>query len=118
MAILKPSLSVSSLTSLIPSIFLSILKASIFCTREALFTSKGISVTIICSLPFSFLNSVLLVTITFPRPVVKASIIQSLPYTIPPVGKSGPFTISRIVSNLQFGLSILLIVASIISPKL
>ena len=41
-----------------------------------------------------------------------------MPSTIPPVGKSGPFTISKIVSNLQDGESILFIVASIISPKL
>ena len=38
--------------------------------------------------------------------------------TTPPVGKSGPLTISKIVSTLQLGLSILLIQASIISPKL
>ena len=72
----------------------------------------------ICSFPFSFLNSVLLFTITFPRPVVNASMIPFLPSTIPPVGKSGPLTISNIVSSLQFGLSILFIVASTISPKL
>ena len=44
--------------------------------------------------------------------------IPCFPSTIPPVGKSGPFTISSIVSSLQFGDSILFIVASIISPKL
>ena len=37
---------------------------------------------------------------------------------INPVGKSGPFTISKIVSTLQLGLSILFMQASIISPKL
>ena len=57
-------------------------------------------------------------TTTFPRPVVKALIIPCLSRHIPPVGKSGPFTISKIVSTLQLGLSILLIQASIISPKL
>ena len=108
----------SSNTSAIPSIFLSILISSIFFTRLALFTSKGISVTIIFVLPFSFANSIFDLTITFPRPVVKASIIPFLPSTIAPVGKSGPLTISKIVSNRQFGLSILLIVASITSPKL
>ena len=72
----------------------------------------------ICSFDFSLTNSYLLLTITFPLPVVKASMIPLLPSTIPPVGKSGPLTISRIVSKRQLGLSILLIVASIISPKL
>ena len=44
--------------------------------------------------------------------------IPFFPSTIPPVGKSGPFTMSSIVSSLQLGESILLIVASITSPKL
>ncbi len=92
--------------------------SSIFLTSIALLTSKGISVTRICSLFFSLANSILERIITFPFPVEKASIIPFFPSTIPPVGKSGPFTISKIVSNLQLGESILLIVASIISPKL
>ena len=50
--------------------------------------------------------------------MVNALLTPSTPSTIPPVGKSGPFTISRIVSNLQLGESILLIVASITSFKL
>ena len=91
---------------------------SILFTKTALFTSNGISVIIICSFPFSLWNSTLLLTITFPLPFVNASIIPFLPSTIPPVGKSGPFTIDKIVSNLHVGLSILLIVASIISIRL
>lgn len=67
---------------------------------------------------FVFTISNLDFTITFPLPVVKASIIPFFPSTIAPVGKSGPLTISKIVSAWQFGFSILLIVASIISPKL
>ena len=72
----------------------------------------------IFSLPFSFTMSYFDLTITRPFPVLKASRMPSIPQAIPPVGKSGPLTISKIVSNLQFGDSILLIVASIISPKL
>ena len=55
---------------------------------------------------------------TLPLPVSKACLIPSVPSIIPPVGKSGPLTISKIVSSLQFGESILLITASITSHKL
>jgi len=58
-AILIPVLSVSSRTSDIPSTFLSILRPSILATQACLLTSKGISVIIICSLPFSLTNSYL-----------------------------------------------------------
>ena len=54
---------------------------------------------IICSFPFSFTNSYLACTITLPRPVLKASIMPCFPNAIPPVGKSGPLTISKIVSK-------------------
>ena len=72
----------------------------------------------ICSLPFVFSKLYLQLTTIFPFPVSKACLIPSNPSIIPPVGKSGPFTMSKIVSSRQFGESILLIVASIISPKL
>ena len=101
-----------------PSTFLSILISSIFFTNNALFTSNGISVTIFCFLFFSLTISHFDFTITFPLPFVKASIMPFFPSTMPPVGKSGPFTISNIVSNRQFGESILLIVASITYPRL
>ena len=57
------------------------------------------SVIIICSLPLFLTISYFDFTITLPRPVVKASIIPCFPQAIPPVGKSGPFTISNIVSK-------------------
>ena len=118
MAIWSPFLSVSSLTSDIPSTFFSILISSIFLTKAALFTSYGISLIIICFFPLFVTTSYLHLTFTLPFPVVNASLIPFMPSATPPVGKSGPFTISNIVSKWQFGLSILLIVASIISPKL
>ena len=111
-------LSDSSLTSVIPSIFFSKASSDILFTNMALLTSNGISEIIIWSFPFSFTKVDLLLTITLPRPFVKASIIPCFPSTIPPVGKSGPLTISKIVSRRQLGLSILLMVASMISPKL
>ena len=72
----------------------------------------------ICSFPFSDTKLYFALIITFPRPVFKASYIPFLSDTTPPVGKSGPLTISSKSSKVQFGFSILLIVASIISPKL
>ena len=96
---IRISLSDSSLTSLIPSIFLSILIFSIFLTKLALFTAKGISVIIICSFPLFLLISYFDLINTFPLPLVYASSNPFLGKHIPPVGKSGPFTISRIVSK-------------------
>ena len=93
------SLSDSSLTSAIPDTLPDNLISSIFFTSCCLFTSKGISFIIICSLPFSLTNSYLALTITLPRPVVKACLIASLPSITPPVGKSGPLTISKIESK-------------------
>ena len=68
--------------------------------------------------PFSSTNSVLALTIILPFPCSYALLIPLSPSTIPPVGKSGPLTISINESSVQFGESILLIVASITSPKL
>ena len=69
-------------------------------------------------LPFSLLIWYLDLINIFALPVVYAFFISSLPQAIPPVGKSGPLTICKISSTVHFGLSILKIVASIISPKL
>jgi len=83
-----------------------------------LLTSYGISDITICSFPLFLTNSVLALTIIFPRPVLKASIIPSFPSTMAPVGKSGPLTISIMSSNVQLGFFILFTVASIISLRL
>ena len=62
----------------------------------ALFTIYGSSVTIIRFFPL-FIGSILVTARTriFPRPVRYASLIPVVPRIIPPVGKSGPFTISN-----------------------
>ena len=72
----------------------------------------------ICLFDLGPVISYLHLTLILPLPVVKASLIPFSPSATPPVGKSGPLTISKMVSSLQLGLSIRLIVASIISPKL
>jgi len=46
-------------------------------------------------------------TFIFPLPVLYASSIFFFPSIVPPVGKSGPFTILNISSKEHFGLSIL-----------
>ena len=53
-----------------------------------------------------------------PWPFSKASVIPSTPLIIPPVGKSGPLTISLSSENDAFGFLINLIVAFKISVKL
>ena len=60
----------SSLTSTMPSIFLSILISSIFLTKRALLVSKGISVITRDSFPFSSSKVYLLLIFILPLPVV------------------------------------------------
>ena len=117
--ILKPSRSVSSRTSIIPSTCLSARISSIFLTIFALLTSYGISVmTMFTLLPLVSSLDTRLRTTTRPRPVVYAFLSSFLPWIIPPVGKSGPFTISRSSSMDTVGLSMTFNVASMTSPKL
>ena len=64
MAILIPSLSDSSLKSVIPSIFLSLTSSAIFSISFALLTMYGSSVTTILFLPL-FIGSILVTALTF-----------------------------------------------------
>ena len=61
-------------------------------------------------------------TLILPLPVLYASLIPDVPSIIPPVGKSGPFTISIsssiVVSFPSISLSIILTTAYITSRKL
>ena len=85
-------------------------------------TPKGISYisipTILSGCNSSATKRYLEDKIILPWPVLKAWSIPSIPFIIPPVGKSGPLTISRNSSNFVVGFLINLMVASIISFKL
>ena len=117
--ILIPSLSVSSRSSAIPSIFLSLAKSAIFSIKLALFTWYGISVIIRESLPLLFGSTCAVpLILTFPLPVLYASLIPSIPKAFPAVGKSGPFMCFIKSSTPQSGLSIASIKPSITSVRL
>ena len=93
--ILSPCLPLSSLTSLMPSITLSFTKSTAFTMICDGLTWNGTSVITICSLPVLVTSNSALPRITIrPRPVSKALLTPSVPYIIPPVGKSGAFTYS------------------------
>ena len=99
-----PSLFDSSRRSVIPSIFLSLTSSAIFSISLALLTIYGSSVTIILLLPFGSVSIfVTLRTLIFPRPVRYASSTPRVPRIMPPVGKSGPFTIG---SNSSISVSL------------
>lgn len=57
-------------------------------------------------------------TFIFPLPVLYASSIFFFPSIVPPVGKSGPFTILNISSKRTIWFIYSVTVASITSPKL
>ena len=103
--ILIPSLSDSSRRSVMPSIFLSFTNSAIFSINLALLTMYGSSDTMILLLPFG-MDSILVTPRTriLPRPVLYASSTPLVPRIIPPVGKSGPFTIGR-SSSISVSLS-------------
>ena len=104
--ILIPSRLDWSLKSVIPSIFLSLTSSAIFSIRRALFTIYGSSVTIILFFPFCIGSMFVTArTLILPRPVLYASSIPLVPRISAPVGKSGPFTISRISSIVVSSLS-------------
>ena len=114
----------SSLKSVIPSIRLSRTISAIFSISLALFTMYGSSVTTILFFPFA-IGSIFVTarTRTFPRPVRYACSTPVVPRIIPPVGKSGPFTIFNISSNSVFlssniWLSIIFTTAAMTSFKL
>ena len=118
--ILTPSRLDSSLISEISSTILFFVTSAIFSTNLDLLIVYGISVTIIdFFLSFDFSSIWTLDSMTIdPFPVLKADSIPLVPFIIPPVGKSGPFTNfvnSSIVISL---LSIYAIHPSITSPKL
>ena len=84
---------------MIPSTRLSFTNSAIFSMRRALFTMYGSSVTTIRFLPFGIGSiSVTARTRILPRPVRYASSIPAVPRIMPPVGKSGPLTTSKISS--------------------
>ena len=119
-----PCLSDSSLRSVIPSTFLSRTRSAIFSISLALFTIKGSSVTTIRFLPL-FIGSILDIarTLILPFPVRYASLMPAVPKILPPVGKSGPFTIainSSIFVERSFStsLSIIFTTALITSRRL
>ena len=119
-----PSLSDSSLRSVMPSILFSFTSSAIFSINLALLTIYGSSVTIILLLPFAIVSIfVTLRTFILPRPVRYASSVPRVPRIIPPVGKSGPLiigkssSISVSLSSLT-RLSIILTTAAITSFKL
>ena len=124
MQILIPSRLEWSFRSVIPSIFLSLTSSATFEIRRALFTRYGSSVTIILDFPFGRVSMFVTArTRIFPRPVLYASSIPLLPRIVAPVGKSGPFTISRISSIVvsrcsSMVLSIILTTASTTSLRL
>ena len=107
-----------------PSIFLSRTKSAIFSINLALFTINGSSVTIMRFLPL-FIGSIFEIarTFIFPFPVLYASLIPAVPKILPPVGKSGPLTISSSSSmsvsrSASTSLSMIFTTAAITSRKL
>ena len=91
----------SSRRSVIPSTRFSFTSSAIFSISLALFTRYGSSVTTMRLLPFGRVSmSDTARTRILPRPVRYASSIPALPRMVAPVGKSGPFTISRISSRV------------------
>ena len=91
----SPCLPLSSLTSLIPSITLSFTKSTAFIMICDGLTWYGTSVITICSRPVLVTSNSALPRITIrPLPVSNADFTPSVPYIIPPVGKSGAFTYS------------------------
>ena len=96
-----------SLTSLIPSISLFFLILSIENTKSFLLMPYGISLTTISLWSLNSLISYLLVIWNFPLPVSYISLMPSTPEMIPPVGKSGPWTIFIKSSISHSGLLIL-----------
>ena len=120
MTTLRPSLSDSSLISVMPSIFLSLTSSAIFSSILALLTMKGISLIINDCLPDFSSSSIEVLDLVWiiPLPVLYASYIPALPSMVPPVGKSGP-EISLIRSSIDsFGLLIKLMLAFRTSVKL
>ena len=103
----NPSLSDSSLISVMPSIFFSLTSSAIFSNILALLTIKGISLTIKDCFPdLSSSIDVFERIWIIPLPVLYASYIPAFPSIVPPVGKSGP-EISFINSSIDtFGLLI------------
>ena len=82
------------------------------------FTPYGSSVTMIAFLPPRSSSTCARARMTIrPRPVRYASRIPDRPTTMPPVGKSGPFTCFMRSSTLAVGLSISATTASIVSPR-
>ncbi|MBA1343117.1 MAG: hypothetical protein C5S52_05920 [ANME-2 cluster archaeon] len=91
---LIPSLSDSSLRSLMPSTCFPFTRSAMFSTSFALFTRYGSSVTMIRSLSFVVSISVMAIISTMPRPVVYAARTPLSPVIAAAVGKSGAFTCS------------------------
>ena len=119
-----PLLSDSSRNSVIPSILFSFTKSAIFSIKRALFTMYGSSVTIILCFPF-FIGSIFVTarTLILPLPVRYAWSIPLRPRIAAPVGKSGPFTISKSSSisvslSSSTWLSMIFTTPSIVSLKL
>ena len=107
-----------SFRSVIPSIFLSLTSSAIFSIRRALLTRYGSSVTIIRDLPFGSVSIFVTArTRILPRPVRYASSIPLVPRIVAPVGKSGPFTISR-SSSIVVSLSSSMILSMILTTAL
>ena len=113
------SLSDSSLTSDMPSIFLSLANWFIAIIKLALFTWYGNDfIMIFWRFPDISSISASPLIIILPVPVKYASLIPSLPRINPPVGKSGPFTIFNNSSSLTWSSSINLMTAFNISVRL
>ena len=115
-----PSLSDSSRSSAMPSIFFSLTSSAIFSISRALFTWYGSSVTTIASRPLSSLTSTSARAFmrTRPRPVWYAAWMPATPLMMPAVGKSGPGMCCISSSMPISGSSISAIVASTTSPRL
>ena len=113
------SLSDSSLTAEIPSILFSFTKSAMFSINFDLFTWYGNEdTTILCFPPDISSISASALSVIFPRPVVYASFMPSLPKIVAPVGKSGPLITCIRSSFVTLSSSIIFIIPSINSPKL
>ena len=118
MTTLIPSRSDSSLMSLIPTILPARTRSAIVSIRFDLLTMNGISVMMMHSAPFAWVSAFARArTMILPRPVRYASRIPVRPKMMPPVGKSGPCTISRSSSSGTFGSSITRTMPSTSSPR-
>ena len=119
MTIRMPSRSDSSRTSEMPSIRFSRTISTIRSIRVCLLTWNGSSVTTMASRSLRMVSIVALPrTMTEPRPSRRALRGAVRPMISPPVGKSGPGTMSSRASSATFGSSSRATQASTISPRL